>query len=158
MTGKVNYFKIFVSFFTLNFAALALGSLFTSPGINSVWFNSLEQAPWNPPGWMFGLAWTTIMICFTFYMTSLYSNSNRKIELLILFTAQWLLNVGWNIAFFHFQSPFWALIIISSLLIVLLIFMMSYLKKVKLMTLFIIPYIIWLMIATSLNIYILFKN
>ena len=57
-----------IIFLVLNFAALGLGGLFTSKGVPSDWYQHLNKAPWTPPGWAFGFAWTLIMICFSFYM------------------------------------------------------------------------------------------
>jgi tryptophan-rich sensory protein len=51
-------------FFILNFAALAVGGLFTGSGVSSEWYQNLDKAPWTPPGWVFGAAWPFIMICF----------------------------------------------------------------------------------------------
>ena len=48
--------KTFVLFFVLNFAALALGGLFTGSGVTSDWYTKANQAPWTPPGFVFGLA------------------------------------------------------------------------------------------------------
>ncbi len=55
-----------IIFLVINFAALALGSIFTSAGVSSDWYTNLNQAPWTPPGWVFGAAWTSIMIFFAF--------------------------------------------------------------------------------------------
>ncbi|MEM6378823.1 MAG: TspO/MBR family protein, partial [Bacteroidota bacterium] len=52
-----------IIFLILNFVALGIGGFFTGPGTSSEWYNNLNQAPWTPPGWVFGAAWTTIMIC-----------------------------------------------------------------------------------------------
>ena len=54
--------RLFV-FLLINFGALALGGLFTSDGVISDWYEQLNKAPWTPPGWVFGAAWTTIMVC-----------------------------------------------------------------------------------------------
>jgi len=43
-------------FLLINFAALALGGLATSDGVVSLWYQNLNQAPWTPPGWVFGAA------------------------------------------------------------------------------------------------------
>ena len=51
-------------FLLLNFGALAIGSYFMNNGPQSNWYLTLNKAPWTPPGWVFGVAWTTIMICF----------------------------------------------------------------------------------------------
>jgi tryptophan-rich sensory protein len=48
-----------IIFLALNFAALAIGGLFTSKGVSSDWYAGIAKAPWTPPGWAFGAAWTT---------------------------------------------------------------------------------------------------
>ena len=55
----------------LNFGALAIGSYFTASGASSDWYQNLNKAPWTPAGWVFGAAWTSIMICYSVYMAYL---------------------------------------------------------------------------------------
>ena len=70
----------FLLFLFLNFAALALGGLFTKDGVASDWYQHLNKAPWTPPGWVFGAAWTFLMICYSVFLTVLFQNSvQRKI-------------------------------------------------------------------------------
>jgi benzodiazapine receptor len=85
--------KRIIIFLIINFAGLGLGSLFTSDGVASQWYTNLNQAPWTPPGWVFGAAWTTIMICFAFYMAYAWEASEDKKPIILLFTIQWLLNM-----------------------------------------------------------------
>lgn len=151
-------YKLYISFFILNFGALMLGGLFTGPGVSSEWYKTLNQAPWTPPGSVFGIAWTLIMICFTFYMVGLYSSKSNRSKFLKLYTIQWLLNVSWSIAFFHFQSPIVALVIICALLIVIILFLLYYIDHHQLSFLLLLPYIIWLIMATSLNLFISINN
>ena len=58
----------FILFLVLNFAALGVGGLYSEGGATSDWYNELNRAPWTPPGWVFGVAWTFIMLCFAVYM------------------------------------------------------------------------------------------
>jgi tryptophan-rich sensory protein len=150
--------KIFIVFFILNFGGLYLGGLFTGSGVSSDWYNNLNQAPWTPPGVMFGIAWTSIMICFSFYMTSLYQAIAQRKSALLLFGLQWILNVAWSPVFFHFQLTGIALVIISALTLVVLGFMIFYTKQNHLIGLLLLPYLGWLLIATSLNAYIFLNN
>lgn len=92
-------FKLII-FLALNFGALALGGLFTSQGVSSDWYLNLSKAPWTPPGWVFGFAWTSIMLCFSFYMAEAWTLIENKKFLITVYTLQWILNVGWNPAFF----------------------------------------------------------
>ena len=41
-------------------------------GPQTDWYSNLNKAPWTPPGWVFGFAWTTIMLCFSIYLIALF--------------------------------------------------------------------------------------
>ena len=72
--------KMFLSniiFLVLNFSALYLGVILANEGGSSDWYSNLTKAPWEPDGWVFGAAWTSIMICFSVYMSI---NWNRTIN------------------------------------------------------------------------------
>ena len=58
-------FLSLLTFLGLNFGGLALGARFTGPGVNSEWYQTLARAPWTPDGWVFGTAWTLIMVTFS---------------------------------------------------------------------------------------------
>jgi tryptophan-rich sensory protein len=142
----------------LNFAALGIGGFFTGKGVPSEWYNNLNKAPWSPPGWVFGFAWTTIMICFAVYMSYAWTKVSDLKLLVILFAVQWILNIAWNPAFFYFHQVTVALIIISLLTILVGYFLVAYWSDLKIYSLLIMPYFVWLLIATSLNAYILVRN
>ena len=147
-----------IVFLLLNFGALAIGGLFTGNGVSSDWYYNLKKAPWTPPGWVFGFSWTTIMICFSFYMAQAWTKTDNKKKLFGLFTAQWLLNTSWNPVFFYFHQVLWALILITSLTALIGLFLFMFWKKLKYSSVLIFPYFIWLLIATSLNTFIVFMN
>jgi tryptophan-rich sensory protein len=126
-------------------------------GPQTEWYTNLNQAPWTPPGWVFGVAWTTIMICFSIYMAYLYKLKPTG-TVVGLFSIQFILNVIWNYIFFNRHLVGVGFIIILLLTIVVAIFTMSFRKDLGTKTVLILPYLIWLCIATSLNGYILFNN
>lgn len=147
-----------ILFLILNFGALALGGLATGKGVSSDWYAGLNKAPWTPPGWVFGFAWTTIMICFSVYMAQLWPQTENKNFLIALFAIQWILNVTWNPFFFSFHLALFSFIIIV-LLTALIGFMLYYYRSpMNYKSLLILPYFVWLLIAVSLNGYIVFKN
>jgi benzodiazapine receptor len=150
--------KNIILFLVFNFAALAIGSYFTGDGVTSDWYYTLEKAPWTPPGWVFGLAWTTIMICYSFYMAILYKRNNSRKKNIVLYTVQLLFNIAWNPFFFYFQNALIALIVIVTLTLIVAYFLFHYQKTMRWFSLLILPYFIWLCIATSLNLYILLYN
>lgn len=150
-------FKYIIVFLIINFGALAIGSWLMNNGPRTDWYQNLNQAPWTPPGWVFGVAWSIIMICFSVYMAYLYKlQPNTKLK--ILFTIQFALNVIWNYIFFNRHLVFLGFICIILLTIIVGLFLFNYKNHLKLKSLLILPYFIWLCIATSLNAYILFNN
>lgn len=152
----MNIFKLVV-FLIINFGALALGSWLMDGGSTSTWYMELNKAPWTPPGWLFGVAWSFIMLCFSFYMAYLY-NAVPTTTLKILFAVQFVLNVSWNYIFFNQHLIGLGLLVIVLLTLLIAVFLFAYYKQQRLKSLFILPYLIWLCIATSLNAYILFNN
>lgn len=145
-----------ILFLIVNFGALALGGFLQGKGSFGGWYTELNKAPWTPPGWMFGVAWFTIMICFSFYMAHLTENGDKVV--LILFGLQFLLNVSWNPMFFKYHQVLPSLIVIAALTVLMTVFGFKYYKVLNLKSLLILPYVIWLFVATSLNAYILLKN
>lgn len=144
-------------FLIINFGGLALGSWLMNNGPEMPWYQNLNKAPWTPPGWVFGAAWTTIMICFSIYLAELFKNHYSAI-VLRLFVVQVIFNVGWNYVFFNQHLVTLGLIVIALLTSLLFYFFFAFKKEVKNYSLLLLPYMIWLCIATSLNLYILIHN
>ena len=151
-------FKKIILFLILNFGALAIGSYFTDGGASSDWYQNLNKAPWTPAGWVFGAAWTSIMICYSVYMAyQIKINRNTK-KIILLYSIQWILNVAWNPIFFELQLIVIALIEICLLTSIITYLCIHFWKELKTKTILIFPYLIWLLIATSLNAYIVIYN
>lgn len=151
------YLKIII-FLVINFAALGIGSIFTGSGVPSEWYQSLIKAPWTPPGWMFGAAWTSIMICFSIFMAFAWKNTPNQNLLISLFVLQLILNILWSLVFFKFHFILTGIVVIITLTVLVGYFLFAYVHQLKLISLLVLPYFLWLIIATSLNVYILFKN
>lgn len=152
MTKKVILFLI------LNFSALWLGSMSTSAGVASYWYENLQKAPWTPPGWVFGAAWSFIMICFAVYMALLITKRHPLKPVILLYILQLLLNIAWNPIFFYLKEITIGLFIILLLTLVVGLFFFKYLKLMGKGSLLITPYLIWLLLASSLNLYIVLNN
>ena len=152
-----NKTKYLILFLFINFGGLALGSWLMNNGPNTDWYLNLTKAPWTPSGWVFGAAWTSIMICFSIYLIFLFTkNYNHK--KLFLFGIQFILNVSWNYLFFNKHEIFISLISITLLTALIFFLFFHYYKALKKVSYLLLPYMIWLCIATSLNLYILIHN
>lgn len=149
-----------ILFFIINFSALGIGGiLIGNPGTNA-WYQSVNKAPWTPPGWVFGAAWTTIMVCFSLFLyeaSKKYSTDELK-WFYFLVAIQWFLNVLWNPVFFRYQFVLAGLLMIIALTILVGWFTYWGFKQIGFSGLYVLPYFLWLIIATSLNGYIYFKN
>ena len=153
----MKFYKSFILFVIINFSALAIGSWLMNDGPRTEWYSTLNQAPWSPPGWVFGIAWSSIMLLFSAFMAYLIQVDKSK-KVLILFSVQFVLNVLWNFLFFNQH-----LIIISLLNILILTFLMFYFLRahkyqLKNKRFFVLPYCTWLVVASSLNFYIALYN
>lgn len=150
--------KQILVFLLLNFAALGLGSYFTSDGVISDWYVNLNKAPWTPPGWFFGVAWTTIMILFSVFMAAVWTKETNKNMVIGLYALQWMLNVGWNPVFFGWHYAGLGLLVITCLLILIGYLFFRFKEKINTYAYFILPYLLWMIVATSLNAYAYFMN
>jgi tryptophan-rich sensory protein len=102
------------------------------------------------------LVWTTIMIFFSVFMANLYERRNSNYTQLLFIS--WILNISWNPLFFTLNWVW-----VSSVVIVLLTVLLGYLihqsrKEYKWMWLLLVPYFLWLNIATSLNLFVAIMN
>lgn len=149
--------KLTVLFLFINFGGLAIGSWLMNNGPQSEWYTNLNQAPWTPPGWLFGVAWTTIMICFSIYLGKLFLADDGK-KNTTTFIFQFVLNVSWNFFFFNQHLIAFSLFTILLLTSLIFIYFFKLSNKVDTYKYLLVPYMIWLCIATSLNLYILIHN
>jgi tryptophan-rich sensory protein len=147
-----------IVFLFLTFGGLAIGGLFTGEGVPSEWYQTINKAPWTPPGWVFGAAWFTIMVCYSLFMAVAYEKIDNVKFLMQLFVFQWVLNVAWNPLFFYLHWVASALIVITMLTFLMIYFMFKYKKEMGIGITALIPYTLWLIIATSLNAYIFLYN
>ena len=125
----------------------ATGSL-SSTQIDS-WYLSLNKAPLNPPGYVFGLVWPILYLLMAIVS---YLNSNQIFK---PFVIQLFLNGIWSWLFFTWHLPILALFDILLLIGVNVYIFRKLGTGSKLMHL---PYLVWLSFATYLNAGIVFLN
>jgi benzodiazapine receptor len=154
----MKHFGYVALFLITNFAGLYFGSILMNEGPSSAWYLLLNQAPWTPPGWVFGIAWITIMLCFSFYLASLIRIID-SVNFWAIYTVQCILNISWNYVFFNLQKTVAGLIIISLLTVVMVFYFYKFKNQQLKYTKYLLsPYILWLFIASSLNLYIVIYN
>jgi tryptophan-rich sensory protein len=138
----------------------AIGSIFTFSSIPT-WYATINKPSFTPPNWLFGPVWITL---YTLMGVSLYLIWNKGLEnkevksSLFVFSAQLALNTLWSILFFSLKSPFYAFIEIIILWIAIAVTIFKFYKIYKNAGLILIPYIIWVSIALTLNFYVWILN
>lgn len=152
----MKYYQYLILFLFINLGSLVIGTLLMENGPRTSWYLNLNKAPWTPPGWVFGAAWTFIMVLFSIYLTNLFRNNKNNNKIKIAFSAQLILNISWNYIFFnqHLILPGLIVLIFLNIVLCYFFFNLSNGKSKYLL----IPYMVWMCIATSLNLYILIHN
>ena len=118
-------------FLFINFIlVLYVGNLLMNNGATSDWYLNLIKAPWTPAGWVFGFAWTFLMICFAVYLAKLSQINNSK-KLIAIVLVQYFLNIIWNYLFFNQQEIILGLIDISLLTLTVTFILFKYLPVMK---------------------------
>ena len=153
----MKFYKRLLLFIVINFSALAIGTWLMNDGPRTAWYINLNQAPWSPPGWVFGVAWSSIMLLFSVYMAFLLQVYTSK-KVMLLFSTQFVLNVFWNYLFFNQHIIFLGLLNIIFLTVLMFYFLVTFKRTLKNKSFYVLPYCLWLVLATSLNLYIALFN
>jgi tryptophan-rich sensory protein len=144
----------FVISILASFAAGVIGSLFTFKAIPT-WYDGLKKPPYTPPNWAFGPVWTILYILMGISVFLVWRNGLAINGALLAFTLFWIqlvLNALWSIIFFGTKSKGGGVTVIIVLwLLILLTMIASFRVSVWAGTL-LIPYIVWVSIASYLNI------
>lgn len=130
-----------------------LSSLATQTSIGG-WYLQLNKPSFNPPNWIFGPVWTLLYILMGIAAGIVWNKGfyHKWVKTALYhFLIQLLLNASWSLLFFGMQKPFWALIDIS-VLFVILIFTIKWFKIVSNTAAYLmIPYAVWILFAAVLN-------
>jgi translocator protein len=135
-------------------AAIGIAVLGASMTDLGSWYQGLKLPPWQPPGPVFGIVWTTIYaLTATAAVLGWRNTSDRRGQdwLIILFCLNGFLNVLWSILFFQIKRPDWALIEVVPFWISIVALMVFLWPRTRLGALLIVPYVVWVSIATALN-------
>ena len=136
------------------------GGVFTETSLKD-WYMSINKAPWNPPSWVFGPVWTILYIMIAVSGWLVYNSDaprRKKRTALIVYGFQLFFNLIWTFFFFTLKNPILGAIDIIVLLIVIAINIRVFLPLSRAAAYLLIPYFIWVLYATTLNIAIVFMN
>ena len=147
--------KIWISFAVFILLCLAveiIGSIWTKETV-ATWYPTLVKPSWTPPGWLFGPVWSClyIMIAISGWLIYRTAHSDKRTVALTFYGGQLALNFIWSFLFFSLRSPALGLIDISLLCILIVLTIIKAWPVRPLASGLLMPYLIWVMYATSLN-------
>jgi len=147
----MNWWKLIASIFLCQMAG-AIGSLATFQNIAG-WYLALNKPFFTPPNWAFGPVWLTLYLLMgiAFFMVWNKGLNKKTRPALQIFGIQLALNTLWSIVFFGFQSIFAGLVVIVLLWLAILWTMARFWKISRPAGWLLVPYIVWVTIATALN-------
>jgi len=136
----------------LTILTATIGSLITSMGMS--WYNGLNQPVGTPSGSFIGMVWTIIFILATISALMFYNKAPKSpfsIVVSLLFFNNVFLNIFWSSLFFGKHMMGLSLIEMVILNLVNLALIVSLWKKYQVEALLLLPYFIWVCIATYYN-------
>lgn len=130
-----------------------LSGWLSNSGFDNAWFRNLIKPPFMPPGWAFGLVWPLLYALLGIAVALIIAEppSPRRQAALTLFFIQLVLNFSWSPIFFAAHDIRLAKIIIFVMTAVAAAAAGQFLRLRRAAGLLLIPYLAWLIFATTLN-------
>jgi len=177
-----NFLKLLVSIIICELAGV-LGSVFTTSEIG-VWYKSLNKPSFSPPNWIFGPVWTILFVLMGISLYMVWSNkwdpkntigsekekawnflsqkffvgTWKKLNIILIFATQLLINILWSVIFFGLHNPGAAFFEILMLWFAILFTIINFYRVSKLSSILLLPYILWVSFAAVLNYFIWILN
>jgi len=128
--------------------------------MNYTWYQTLIQPPLTPPAWLFPPVWTILYISMlvSLILYARKASFQNKTWGYVLFFTQLVLNLAWSPVFFGMKNIAFALAIVILLDILVLFNIIEFSKTSKTAGYILIPYFIWILFATYLNLGFLILN
>lgn len=152
--GNKNYFSLIIWIMALIAIGGIIGSL-TKPEI-STWYSALNRSTLTPPNYVFPVAWTILygIIGACGWLIWHKSSSPKLSVIKTLYVAQLILNWSWTPLFFYYHLTGLSLVVLIAMDILVGILIFLAYRKIKVVSLLMIPYLSWILFATYLNFYI----
>lgn len=144
--------KTYAIAFALSYLTAGIGGALTELG---PWYFALKHPDWKPPDPYFGVIWSVI---FTLCAVSAglawrsAQSAEHKKRVVVLFGANAFLNILWSALYFKLQRPDWAVFEVVFLWLSIMLLVMGLWRLSKKASCLLIPYWVWVSVATVLNI------
>lgn len=150
---RISEIPLLIGSVLIPFLVAAIGSYITLTQI-STWYVALAKPLWAPPNWLFGPIWSILYLLmgislFLILRKGFYRQDVRFA--ILIFAVQLVLNLIWSWVFFGAHSLFGGFIVIMLLWIAIFANIIAFSILSRTAGLLLIPYIVWVSIASYLN-------
>ena len=121
------------------------------------WYKYLKKSSLTPPPYVFGPVWTALYILITISLI-IYLQSNYTTRGLTLFGAQLAVNLLWSPLFFGKQLICLSFVNVIIMNILVFFTYIEFRKSSITAANLLLPYMIWILLAAYLNLYICINN
>lgn len=125
---------------------------------NSMDLSTLQRPALTPPGVLFPIVWTILYTLMGISTGILEVNKEFDGSTKSIYYAQLFVNALWSIIFFTLKLRLFAFIWVILLDVLVLLMIMNFYRKNKTAGLLQIPYLVWVLFATYLNLGIYLLN
>ncbi|MBN8816850.1 MAG: tryptophan-rich sensory protein [Sphingomonas sp.] len=122
-------------------------------GEQNVWYAALAKPAFNPPGWVFPIAWTALYILMGLALAMILNARGSRYRglAIALFGLQMVFNLAWTPVFFGAHQVFAAFLIIVAMFVSALVATLVFGRIRTAAAWLMVPYLAWLCFAGMLN-------
>ena len=156
---------VLLAFLAIAAAVAVLGSLATTAQVDG-WYAEADKAPWTPPNAVFGPVWTVLYTLMS-VAAWLVWRERRRAQVgpaLGWYVGQLVLNSVWTPLFFALypsvgSAALWlAFAVIVLLDVAVLVTVVQFWRVRRAAAVLLVPYLAWILYASSLNLYAALNN
>lgn len=131
----------------------SLMGLLSNSGYDNRWFAALDRPSIVPPGWVFGVVWTTLYTLLGLSLAMILHARGAKGRgfALALFFVQLIANFAWSPLFFGMHQVTAAFYLIAFILLTTIATTFAFAPIRKAAAWLLVPYMVWLSFAAILN-------
>ena len=125
---------------------------------SSIDYNVLQKPKFSPPSILFPIMWTILYVIMGISYGILKNNLQIDKKTNIIYYVQLFVNALWSIIFFTLKWRLLAFVWILILALLIIFMIVEFYKKNKLAGILQIPYLLWVLFASYLNVAIYALN
>ncbi len=133
-----------------------IGSVFTMSAI-AEWYVFLNKPWFTPPNWLFGPMWVTLYLLMGISIYLVWQKVGKTKDFWF-FWIHLFFNFIWTPLFFGLRNPILGLIDIIIIWFFIIFLIFRFWKINKISSILLVPYWLWVSLATALNFFIWYLN